>query len=330
MNFYVIYKPKCLLCQHCGLFVDAVSLLDFFTCIGHVDAEKMLLSTASSILASPPYMKRAWLLLYKICSPWSSANQGYDYSKFFPAIQDPDKWDNGSTGLKHLICQGMLGVDYQLETAIKSILSALPEAKQIAYECLYKAKYFVSELCNVIINDYHKWKRHGHAKCKAWKMTSISVQCVFEEIHSERVVNQEIYDKKSTKFTSAKCFMATWKAHVVMECYIKHQFYKHLAIAAELAQHLADNYVKPDDALTTRLSTLDKSHKALVVRVDALAAKDIDNTCAKNEKGKSNNAGGNTILSKSGCGTPSVHHLGLEPSPIPPLSCEWYYPTSLL
>lgn len=75
MNFYVIYKPKCLLCQHCGLFVDAVSLLDFFTCIGHVDAEKMLLSTASSILASPPCMKRAWLLLYKICSPWSSANQ---------------------------------------------------------------------------------------------------------------------------------------------------------------------------------------------------------------------------------------------------------------
>jgi len=26
--------------QRCGLFLDAVTLLDFFTCIGHVDAEK--------------------------------------------------------------------------------------------------------------------------------------------------------------------------------------------------------------------------------------------------------------------------------------------------
>jgi hypothetical protein len=88
-----------------------------------------------------------------------SSSAGLDDSEYIPAIQDPNRWHNGVTGLKHQICRGMSDVEYQLETAIESILNHYPEAKQIAKECLYKAKRFASDLCNFI----SAWKEGGLA-----------------------------------------------------------------------------------------------------------------------------------------------------------------------
>jgi hypothetical protein len=31
-----------------------------------------------------------------------------------PALSDPDKWDNGSTGLKYQLLRGMADVEYQI------------------------------------------------------------------------------------------------------------------------------------------------------------------------------------------------------------------------
>lgn len=79
-------------------------------------------------------------------------------------------------------------------------------------------------------------------------MTSVCVRRIFEELYSERVVARDIYDQKDPDFTTAKYLWATWKAHAVMEHYLRHQFYEHPAISAVLARHLADNYVKPDES----------------------------------------------------------------------------------
>jgi hypothetical protein len=276
--------------QRYGLFVDAVSLLDFFTCIGHVDAEKTFSSFHSQQKTgfSSMYGARVAALVQNLFPMvfGKSSSTGLDDSEFLPAIQDPDKWDNGVTGLKHQICRGMSDVEYQIESAIETVLSQHVEARQLAKECLYKAKRCVSELCNFISNDYQKWKHRGHGKRDAWRMTAVSARRVFEEIHSERVVARDIYDYKDNTFSTAKFLWATFKAHSVMDRYIKHQFYEHPAIAAVLARHLADNYVKPDDALVTKLNTLDKAHKALVVRVDSMASREKENIKAKNEKGR--------------------------------------------
>jgi hypothetical protein len=273
--------------QRYGLFVDAVSLLDFFSCIGHVDADKTFAAFHSQQKTGFSSMYEARVAasvqnLFPIVFGKSSS-AGLDDSEYIPAIQDPDRWDNGVTGLKHQICRGMSDVEYQLKTAIKSILNHYPEAKQIAKECLYKAKRFVSDLCNFISNDYQKWKFRGHGKKEAWRMMAVSFRRVFEEIHSEWVVARDIYDYKDSTFSTAKFLWATWKAHMVMERYIKHQFYEHPAIAAVLARHLADNYVKPDDALSNKLSTLDKAHKALVTRFDTFLTRDKENRQKKRE-----------------------------------------------
>jgi hypothetical protein len=198
---------------------------------------------------------------------------GMDDSEYIPAIQDPNKWDNGVTGVKHQICRGMSDVEYQLESAIDSVLASYPEARQIAKECLFKAKRFIADLCNFISNDYQKWRVRGYGQKDSWRMTAVCVRRIFEEIHSERVVARDIYDYKDFVFSTAKFLWATWKAHVVMDRYIKHQFYEHPYIATVLARHLADNYIKPDDALAAKLSALDKSHKTLVTRVDTLSTK---------------------------------------------------------
>jgi hypothetical protein len=273
--------------QRYGLFVDAVSLLDFFSCVGHVDADKTFAAFHSQ-------QKTGFSSMYEARVAASVQNTfpmvfgrspttGIDDSEYIPAITDPDKWDNGITGIKHQILRGMSDVEYQLESAIDSILNPYAEARQVAKECLYRSKRFVVDLCNFISTDYQKWKLRGHGKRDSWRMTAVSVRRIFEEIHSERVVARDIYDFKDSAFSSAKFLWATWKAHQVMEKYIKHQFYEHPSIAAVLARHLADNYIKPDDTLANKLSTLDKAHTALLKRVDGMTTKENETKAERSE-----------------------------------------------
>jgi hypothetical protein len=263
--------------QRYGLFVDAVSLLDFFACSGHVDAEK-------TFQAFHNQQKTGFSSMYEARVAASVQNvfpmvfgkvsaTGMDDSAYIPAIQDPNKWDNGVTGVKHQICRGMSDVEYQLESAIDSVLGSYPDARQLAKECLFKSKRFIADLCNFITNDFQKWKLRGHGQKDSWRMTAVCVRRIFEEIHSERVVARDIYDYKDSVFSTAKFLWATWKAHAVMDKYIKHQFYEHPSIAAVLARHLADNYIKPDDSLASKYASMDKAHKALVSRVDTISDK---------------------------------------------------------
>jgi hypothetical protein len=84
------------------------------------------------------------------------SSSGLDDSEFLPALQDPGKWDNGITGLQHQLSRNMSNVEFQIESIIDSILLDYPEARQIAKDYLYKAKHFVTDLCNFISQDYQK------------------------------------------------------------------------------------------------------------------------------------------------------------------------------
>lgn len=193
-----------------------------------------------------------------------------------PALSDPDKWDNGATSLKYQLLRGMADVEYQIESSIDSMLGDYLEAKQIAKECLFKAKHFVMELSAFMTQDFHKWSYRGHSKKDAWKMTSVSVRRIFEEMHSERVVARDGYDQTDREFSTAKFLWATFKAHSIMAKYLKHQFYEHPAIAAVLAHHLADNYVKPDNTHDARIKELEKSLQTIQRSIDELVSKDAE------------------------------------------------------
>jgi hypothetical protein len=145
-----------------GLFVDGVSLLDFFSFVSHVDTEK-------AVSAYYNQQKSGFTSMYEARVAASTQNLfpmvfgrsnsgGLDDSEFLPALQDPDKWDNGLTGLKYQISQGMSDIEFQLESSIDTILKDYPEPRQIAKDCLYKSKRFVTDLCNFISQDYQKWQ----------------------------------------------------------------------------------------------------------------------------------------------------------------------------
>jgi hypothetical protein len=257
-----------------GLFVDGVSLLDFFTFVAHVDTEK-------SMSAFYNQQKSGFASMYEACLAASMQNlfpmvfgqsnsAGMDNSEYLPALQDPDKWDNGITGLRYQINRGMGDVEFQLESTIESILKNYPEPRQIAKECLYKSKRFVMDSCAFISQDFQKWQHRGHSKKESWRMTTVCVQCIFEEIHSKRVVARDILDIQDVEFSCAKFLWATWKVHETMSAYVRHQFYEHPSIAAVLARHLADNHVKPDDAVSTKVSSLDKAIKNINSCLDSL------------------------------------------------------------
>jgi hypothetical protein len=149
--------------QRYGLLVDAVSLLDFFSCIGHVDADKTFAAFHSQQKTGFSSMYEARVVasvqnVFPMVLGRSNAT-GIDNSEYIPAITDPNKWDNGVTGIKHQITRGMSNVEYQLESAIDCVLNPYAEARQVAKECLYRAKRFLIDLCNFTSTDYQKWKR---------------------------------------------------------------------------------------------------------------------------------------------------------------------------
>jgi hypothetical protein len=259
-----------------GLFVDAVSLLDFFSFVSHVDAEK-------SVSAFYNQQKSGFTSMYEARVAASTQNlfpmvfgrsnaSGMDDSEYLPAVQDPDKWDNGITGLRYQISRGMSDVEFQLESSIDSIMGDYPEPRQIARDCLYKAKRFVTDLCCFITQDYQKWQHRGHSKKDSWKMTTVCVHRIFEEIHSQRVIARDVLDVTDGDFSCAKYLWATWKAHEITATYVRHQFYEHPSIAAVLARHLADNHVKPDAAQGTKITSLEKAIKSINGRMDSIQA----------------------------------------------------------
>jgi len=262
-----------------GLFVDAVSLLDFFTSVGHVDAEQTFTSYYSQKRTGFASMYEARVAasvqnLFPMVFGKSDSS-GLDTSEKLPALSDPDKWDNGATGLKYQILRSMSDVEYQLESAIDSVLGDFDEARQIAKECLFRSKRFIIDLSNFMSQDYHKWTFRGHSKADAWKMTAVSVRRIFEEMHSERVIARDGYDQEDQEYSASKFLWATFKAHSVMAKYLKHQFYEHPAIAAVLARYLADNYVKPD-AQDARIKELEKTIKSLTSKVDQLISREAE------------------------------------------------------
>jgi len=122
-----------------GLFVDGVSLLDFFSFVTHTDTEKSMSTFYNQV-------KSGFLSMYEARLAASTQNLfpmnfgrsnsgGMDDSEYLPALQDPDKWDNGIMGLRYQISRGISDVEIQLESTIDSILKDYPEPRQIAKEC---------------------------------------------------------------------------------------------------------------------------------------------------------------------------------------------------
>jgi len=122
-------------------------ILEFFSFVSHVDVEK-------SVSAFYNQQKSGFSSMYKARVLASTQNlfplifgrtnsSGLDDSEYLPGVNNPDKRDNGITGLQYQISRGMSNMEFQLESAIDSIMSDYSEARQIARDCLYKAQCFL-------------------------------------------------------------------------------------------------------------------------------------------------------------------------------------------
>lgn len=272
-----------------GLFVDGVSIFEFFT-NGHIDAETTYSSFYSQHrtgFASTYEARIASSVQNLFPTVFGKTDANVDTADTLPALPNPDKWDSndGNTGLRYQITRNMADVELQLSETISTILRDYPEALHIARECLHQAKRFALELCQFITLDFQKWKYRGHSKKDAWRMTAVCVRRIFEELYSERVIARDGYDQKDQEYTTARYLWATWKAHAVMENYLRHQFYEHPAISAVLARQLAENYVKPDDTQGSKIKALETAVQKLQSKYDNLRV-DGDKDKSKNGKGK--------------------------------------------
>jgi hypothetical protein len=139
-----------------GLFVDAVSILDFFSCLGHIDAENQVstLHDANKAGFTSIYESRVATSVQNIFPRIFGKGDSHQY---LPAIRNPDKWNDGSDGLVYQISRGMTDVETQLTSAIDTVLEYYPEARTIASQCLFKSKRFVIDLCSFMSKDYFKW-----------------------------------------------------------------------------------------------------------------------------------------------------------------------------
>lgn len=272
-----------------GLFVDGVAFLDLFTFTGFTETEKSIAAMHNSQKTgfATMYEARAAATLQNVFPLiFGKANSaGLDDSEYLPAISDPDKWDNGVTGIKHQISRAISDVEYQLETAIDSTFRDVMETRQIARDCLYGSKRFVTDLCVFITGDYNRWRLQGHSKKDSWRITSVCVRRIFEEMFSVRVVARDVRDAADPHYTAAKVLWAIFKSHEIMRAYIKGRFVDHPSIAAVISRHLAANFVKTDEDSNSKLVAMESKIKVLTARLDRYEAKSPNNGGKGKKKG---------------------------------------------
>lgn len=97
-----------------GLFVDAVSLLDFILASHYSVVDK-------TVTAFHNQQKTGFVSMYEARVAVSTQNlfrtvfgrtnsSGLDDCEFLPALPSPDKWDSGSTGLRYQIDKSLVDV----------------------------------------------------------------------------------------------------------------------------------------------------------------------------------------------------------------------------
>lgn len=119
-----------------GLFSDGHSLLGSFLLLAFLDAESVASSFHSSNKSSFKSMletRVAASMQSYFPAPFGKvAGEKIEDSESLPGISDPDKFDNGSTGVRYKILRGMKDVSLQLESNIDKLLRNYPDAKQMA------------------------------------------------------------------------------------------------------------------------------------------------------------------------------------------------------
>jgi hypothetical protein len=256
-----------------GLFVDGHSLLDFFSFVGFLDAESVANSFHSSNKLGFKSMletRVAASMQNYFPAPFGKvAGEKIEDSESLPGISDPDKFDNGSTGVRYKILRGMKDVSLQLESNIDKVLRDYPDAKQMARDLLLNSKRFIIDLLNFMLQDYNSWKLRGYTKKEAWKMTCRSVHRILDDLQGARMTGRDAGDGSDIDRVTATYIWATAKAHEVMDDYLKYQFFEHPAIGAMLARHLAATAVLPDENLSNKLRIVDDKLTKLTAKVDS-------------------------------------------------------------
>jgi hypothetical protein len=260
-----------------GLFVDGHSLLDFFSFVGFLDAESVANSFHSSNKSGFKSMletRVAASMQNFFPAPFGkTAAEKIEDSESLPGIPDPDKFDNGSTGIRYKILRGMKDVSAQLESNIDKVLRDYPDARQMARDLLLNAKRFVIDLLNFMSQDFNSWKLRGYTKKEAWKMTCRSVHRILDDLQGARMTGRDAGDGCEVDRMTATYIWATAKTHEIMDEYLKYQFFEHPAIAAVLARHLAATAVLPDETLSSKVQQLDNKLNKLITKVDSIESK---------------------------------------------------------
>jgi hypothetical protein len=260
-----------------GLFVDGHSLLDFFSFVGFLDAESVANSFHSSSKSGFKSMletRVAASMQNYFPAPFGKvAGEKIEDSESLPGIADPDKFDNGSTGVRYKILRGMKDVSLQLESNIDKVLRNYPDAKQIARDLLLNSKRFVIDLLNFMSQDYNSWKLRGYTKKEAWKMTCRSVHRILDDLQGARMTGRDAGDGADVDRMAATYIWATAKAHEVMDEYLKFQFFEHPAIAAVLARHLAATAALPDDNLASKIKDIDARLTKYTAKCDSVESR---------------------------------------------------------
>jgi hypothetical protein len=257
-----------------SMFVDEHSLLDFFSSMGFLDTESVANSFHSSNKSGFKSMletRVAALMQNFFPAPFGkTSGDKLEDNETLPGIPDPDKFDNGSTGVRYKILHGMKDVSMQLETNIEKVLKDFPDSKQMARDMLLNSKRFVIDLLNYMLQDYNSWKLWGYTRKEAWKMTCRSVHRVLDDLQGARMSGRDAGNGTDLDRVTATYIWATAKTHQVMDEYLKYQFFEHPAIAALLARHLAATAVLPDDQLPAKLQALEQTLTKLSSKVDGI------------------------------------------------------------
>lgn len=200
----------------------------------------------------------------------------------FTKISTFEKWSAATEGIRVLLNEKVARTVQNLTQHINTVLAHHPAARQLSITILQEVNTWWTWFSSMVTDSYHKLLANAapnainpskEIKASAWKVTTLSVVKVFEELRNARQPGVSAEISPNQLHVVGRFLYATLQELKVMREFQLKGFEGHPSIQIIKMTHVFDNYTPRSEigdlvALGKKVTDLKRAHDQLVTRVN--------------------------------------------------------------
>ena len=200
----------------------------------------------------------------------------------FTKISTFEKWSASTEGIRVLLNEKIARTVQNLTQHINTVLAHHPAARQLSITILQEVNTWWTWFSSMVTDSYHKLLANAapnsinpskEIKASAWKVTTLSVVKLFEELRKARQPGVSAEISPNQLHVVGRFLYATLQELKVMREFQTKGFEGHPSIQIIKMTHVFDNYTPRSEigdlvALGKKVTELKRAHDQLVTRVN--------------------------------------------------------------